>query len=273
MKTSSCPCEKLLPEKSFRNNRVSKKNKIRSLSPVGNTYKKLNRDVGQALHRYQMISDGDRIVVGVSGGADSLTLMQVLRERQTRIPISYELHAVYIDPGFEGSFAEPLEIYCRRQGFALRIEYTDFGVLGHSSENRENPCFLCSRLRRKRLFEIAAELGCNKLALGHNKDDIIETLFMNICYAGEISTMLPAQLFFRQRFTVIRPLAFVDEHVIRRFARDQRFPEFINPCPTSGTSKRREIKMLLQQLYRGNKKVKGNIFRSMSHVKPDYLLK
>ena len=96
---------------------------------------------------------------------------------------------------------------------------------------------------------------------------------MNICYAGEISTMLPAQTFFQQRFTVIRPLAFADEDLIRRFAADQGFPEFINPCPTAATSKRREIKMLLKQLYRSNKKVKGNIFRSMSHVKTEYLLK
>jgi tRNA 2-thiocytidine biosynthesis protein TtcA len=229
--------------------------------------------MGQALHRYQMISDGDRILVGVSGGADSLTLIQMLLERLARIPINYELFAVYIDAGFEGSFAEPLESYCRKLGFPLRVEYTDYGLLGHSSENRENPCFLCSRLRRKRLFEIADELGCNKLALGHNKDDVIETLFMNICYAGEISTMLPAQTFFQKRFTLIRPLAFADEELIRRFARGRRFPDFINPCPTTKTSKRREIKLMLKDLYRSNKKIKGNIFRSMSHIKPEYLLK
>jgi tRNA 2-thiocytidine biosynthesis protein TtcA len=229
--------------------------------------------MGKALHRYQMISDGDRIVVGVSGGVDSLTLMQMLLERLTRIPIKYELFAVYIDPGFEGSFAEPLEIYCHKLGFPLRIEYTDYGLLGHSSNNRENPCFLCSRLRRKRLFEIADELGCNKLALGHNKDDIIDTLFLNICYAGEISTMLPVQTFFQQKFTLIRPLAFADEELIRRFARDRRFPDFINPCPTAKTSKRREIKLMLNKLYRSNEKIKGNIFRSMSHIRPEYLLK
>jgi len=237
------------------------------------TYKALNRAMGKALRRYQMISDGDRIVVGVSGGADSLSLMWMLSERRTRIPINYDLFAVYIDPGFEGSFAEALEAYCEQLGFALRVEYTDYGLRGHSLTNRENPCFLCSRLRRKRLFEIAAELGCHKLALGHNKDDVIETLFLNICYAGEISTMVPSQTLFRQRFTLIRPLAFADEDLIRRFAKDQRFPDFENPCPTAKTSKRQEIKSLLQQLYRSNQKIKGNIFRSMSHVKLEYLLK
>ena len=237
------------------------------------TYKALNRAMGKALHRYGMICDGDRIVVGVSGGADSLTLMLMLSERQKRIPINYELFAVYIDPGFDDSFAEPLKSYCDRLGFTLRIELTDYGVLGHSPTNRENPCFLCSRLRRKRLFEIAAELDCNKLALGHNKDDVIETLFMNICYAGEISTMLPAQDFFDKRFTLIRPLAFADEDWIRRFAREQHFPDFENPCPTARTSKRREIKLLLKHLYHSNKKVKGNIFRAMSNVRPEYLLK
>ncbi|MGD2012579.1 MAG: ATP-binding protein [Desulfobacterales bacterium] len=237
------------------------------------TYKALNRAMGKALGRYQMISDGDRIVVGVSGGADSLSLMRLLTERRARIPIDYDLFAVYIDPGFEGSFAEALKAYCEQLGFALRVEYTDYGLQGHSSTNRENPCFLCSKLRRRRLFEIAAELGCHKLALGHNKDDVIETLFLNICYAGEISTMLPSQTLFEQKFTLIRPLAFADEDLIRSFARDQRFPDFENPCPTAKTSKRQEIKSLLQQLYRSNPKIKGNIFRSMSHVKLEYLLK
>ena len=229
--------------------------------------------MGRALHRYQMIADGDRILVGVSGGADSLSLMWMLIERRVRVPINYDLFAVYIDPGFDGSFAEALEAYCQQLGFRLRVEYTDYGLRGHSSENRENPCFLCSRLRRKRLFEIADELGCHKLALGHNKDDVIETLFLNICYAGEISTMLPSQAFFQQKFTLIRPLAFADEDLIRRFSKDRRFPDFENPCPTAKTSKRQEIKSLLRRLYKSNNKIKGNIFRSMSHVRSEYLLK
>jgi tRNA 2-thiocytidine biosynthesis protein TtcA len=243
------------------------------LAGRNNTYQALKRSLGRALHRWEMIADGDRIVVGVSGGADSLTLMSMLAERLARIPIHYDLFAVYIDPGFEGSFAERLEMYCQKVGFPLKVEYTDYGVLGHRADNRENPCFLCSRLRRKRLFEIAAELGCNKLALGHNKDDIIETLFLNMCYAGEISTMLPVQTLFKQKLALIRPLAYTDENLIRQFANEQRFPDFTNPCPTAATSKRREIKLMLKQLYRSNKKIKGNIFRSMSHVKLEYLLK
>ena len=239
----------------------------------GYTHKTLNRAMGKALHRYDMIRDGDRIVVGVSGGKDSLTLAWMLKERQSRVPIRYELFPVFIDPGFENSFGRPLQRYCENIGFSLRVEYTDCGIAAHGPGNRENPCFLCSRLRRKRLFEVSAELDCRKIALGHNRDDIIETLFLNICYAGEISTMQPFQPFFQNKYTVIRPLAFADEDDIRRFGREHGFPEFVNPCPSAGNSKRQEIKTLLRQLYRSNPKIKGNIFRSMSHVNVDYLLK
>lgn len=237
------------------------------------THKILNRTVGKALHRYDMISDGDRIAVGLSGGKDSLALMWILNERLARVPVHYELFAVHVDPGFEGGYADELIDYCRAEGYRIRIEKTDFGLRGHSPENRENPCFLCARLRRQRLFEVARELGCSKLALGHHKDDIIETLFLNMFYAGEISTMSPAQSFFKGLFQVIRPLAYSEEDVIKRFAKEQRFPELINPCPSSKNSKRREIKTMLSQLYRTNKKIRGNIFRSLHRVKEEYLLK
>lgn len=236
-------------------------------------YKRLNRTVGQAIHRYEMISDGDRIAVGLSGGADSLFLMHILSERLRRVPIRYELAAVYIDPGFDQTIPERLAEYCREQKYDLHIEYTDYGLLGHSAENRENPCFLCSRLRRKRLFELTAQMNCNKLALGHNRDDIIETLFLNMCYAGEISTMVPSQEMFGGEIVVIRPLAFTDENLIRRFAREADFPVFQNPCPSTENSKRHEIKGFLNQLYRGNDKIKGNIFRAMSRPRTEYLLK
>jgi len=235
-------------------------------------YKSLNRDIGKAIHQYGMISDGDRILIGISGGKDSLTLMWFLKERLSRIPISYDLFGVYVDPGFEGGCDDSLASWVKSAGLHMRVEHTNNGVLANSTFNRENPCFLCSRLRRKKIFEIAEELNCNKIALGHHKDDIIETFFINVCYSGSISTMCPIQPMFEGKFSIIRPLAFVDEEKIIRFAKTRNFPEFINPCPYSKVSKRKEIKELLNNLYRRNKKIKGNIFKSLSHVNLEYLL-
>ncbi|MBW2107396.1 MAG: tRNA 2-thiocytidine(32) synthetase TtcA [Deltaproteobacteria bacterium] len=233
----------------------------------------LRRAVGQAIHLYGMISDGDRIAVGLSGGTDSLTLLWSLHERRSRIPIDYFLAAIHIDLGFEGGIVPQVERFCLDAGIVLRVEHTDYGIRAHSEENRENPCFLCARLRRKRLFELSHEMGCQKLALGHHMDDIIETLLINMCYAGEMSTMVPIQPFFGGKLTVIRPLAHVAGDTIDRFARSQGFPVLTNPCPTAETSKRRHIRKLLEALYETNPKIRGNLFRAMSHVKPDYLLR
>ncbi len=235
------------------------------------TYKHLNRVLGKALHTYNMIQDGDRIVVGLSGGKDSWSLLWLLAERQKRVPVRYDLFAVHIDPGFERGPADLIAQYSRQIGVTVRIEHTDHGLLAHGPDNRENPCFLCSRLRRKRLFEIAEELNCNKVALGHTKDDIIETLFLNLFYAGEMSTMMPSQPFFGGRFTVIRPLAFADEDALRHLAEQMKWPIHPNPCPSAGNSKRAQVKALLKALYAGNKKIKGNIFRALRHVRPEYL--
>ena len=234
--------------------------------------KAINRDMGRAIHHYDMINDGDRILVGVSGGKDSLTLIWYLQERLARIPISYTLVPVYVDPGFEGGFGEELSAWMQSQDLGLHQEYSDNGIVAHSRENLENPCFLCARRRRRRLFEIAEASGCNKIAFGHHKDDIVETFFINMCYTGVMGTMCPVQSVFQGRFRIIRPLAFVDEERIRRFAADHGFPEFENPCPTARTSKRQEIKDVLNSLYQGNKKIKDNIFRSLSHVNQEYML-
>ena len=179
---------------------------------------------------------------------------------------------MYIDPGFNPELGREIAAVVQNMGHSLRVELTDYGLQGHGPENRENPCFLCSRLRRKRLFEIADELGCTKLALGHHKDDIIETLFLNMCYAGEVSTMRPMQPFFKGRFTVIRPLAYTDESLIRKWSGEQEYPNFENPCPSANNSRRRYVKDMLRQLYRSNRKIKGNIFRALHHVNPEYLL-
>jgi len=234
--------------------------------------KSVNHDVGKAIARYDMISHQDRILVGVSGGKDSLTLLWLLHERLSRIPVTYKLFPVYIDPGFPGGFSDGLRVWVKTHGMNLRVEYTDDGIRAHSPENRENPCFMCARLRRKKIFEIASELECNKIAFGHHKDDIIETFFLNICFSGMMATMRPNQPLFDDRFSIIRPLAFVDENRIGLFAGKNHFPEFVNPCPYGKISRRKEIKDLLDQLYQTNPKIRGNIFRSLSNVNQDYLL-
>ena len=249
--------------------------RFRKLTAAGvprSLYAAINRQVGQALAQYEMLEDGDRVAVGVSGGKDSLALYWILQERLARIPIKYEICAIHVNPGFEGGDSGKLFEWFNGRGWPLKVADENFGPLAHSEENRENPCFLCSRLRRKRLFEMAKELGCNKLALGHHKDDIIETFFINVCYAGEIATMRPKQEFFKGAFTVIRPLAFVEEARIARFSGSMNFPEFHMACPSSKISKRGEIKGLLDTLYRSNRKIRGNIFRALGNVRPDYLL-
>lgn len=243
------------------------------MRPAGHAYHALNRAIGKALHAYDMIRDGDRILVGLSGGGDSLALLWMLADRQRRVQVRFELSAAHIDLGFGDRAGPGLEEFCGRLGVPLRVEMTDFGLQGHSPSNRENPCFLCARLRRQRLFEVADGLGCATLALGHTQDDIIETLFINMLYAGEISSMRPAQPLFNGRFTIIRPLAYAGKALIDRFVKDHRLPAVENSCPTSRTSRRRTVKRMLGELYRENPNIRGNIFRALHHVKTEYLLK
>ncbi len=227
--------------------------------------------MGKAIHRYGLIQDGDRIIVGVSGGKDSLTLLHLLQERRKRVPIDYELVPVHIDLGFDSERAEILKNFFEAQGLSYHIEFTDIGKRANSPENRENPCFLCSWERRKRIFHLAHRLQCNKIALGHHKDDIIETLLLNIFYSAEISTMLPVQTLFKGKITLIRPLALIEEKKIERFAREMGLPFGPSGCPSSGKTKRKEVKELIEALERKNRKVKGNIFRSLSNIKLDYM--
>lgn len=228
--------------------------------------------MGKAIHTHKMIRDGDHVMVAVSGGKDSVALLWLLSERIKRIPIEYRITAVHVDPGFGANWAGQMESFFLGNGFEHRVIKSDIGPKAHGSENRENPCFLCSRLRRKLLFELAAEIGCNRIAFGHHKDDLIETFFLNVFYGASISTMLPVQEFFKGEFTVIRPLYLVDEGMVRRYAQTMGWDEIKLGCPTAGSSKREEIKNMLKHFYRSNKKIKGNIFHALKNVNPDYLL-
>ena len=230
----------------------------------------VRRRVGEAIHRYQMIQDGDRIVVGVSGGKDSLSLLDLLWAQRRRAPVTYDVIAVHIDLGFDGT-GDKLVPFLRDTGIPYHVEKTRIGPVAHSEINRENPCFLCARLRRKRLFELAKQMGSRKVALAHHRDDMIETLLMNMFYSGEFGTMIPHQRLFQGRISIIRPLALTDEDAIRRYVRNRGFPVIATGCPTTKHSKRSEIKAVLEELVQKNPRIKGNIFRAMRNIRKDYL--
>ncbi|MEW6266827.1 MAG: ATP-binding protein [Thermodesulfobacteriota bacterium] len=235
--------------------------------------RKLNRLAGKAVWQYGLIQAGDRVLVGLSGGKDSLALLYYLLERRPRVPIVYDLVVAHINLGYEpSSETKRLRDYVRGLGLESCFEDTRIAYLAHSEINTENPCFLCARLRRKRLFELARDHGCSKVALGHHREDLIETLLLNIFYSGEISTMLPRQEFFGGLVTVVRPLCMVPEATIRSVVKTLDLPVINSECPSAVQSRRREIKEIIERLTRSNKKVKGNLFRSLSNYRPEYLL-
>lgn len=234
----------------------------------------LKKWLEKAVMDYGMIEAGDRVLVGVSGGLDSMVLLDLLNTPMVYTP-PFKILAVNIDPGFDETYAgfAALEGRLRGGGYDYLIEKSDIGPLSHSEVNRKNPCFLCSRLRRRRLFEIAAERGCTKIALAHHRDDIIETLLINLFYGREISTMVPKQTIFGGTMHIIRPLAYLPEALVKRYSRERGFAAIENHCPTSRTSRRRYVKDLLTQMEQENPRVRENLWRALGHVKPDYLPK
>ena len=234
--------------------------------------KKIFKKLGRAIRHYELIEGGERIAVAVSGGKDSLSLLWLLRERLRWVPKPYALIAVHLDMGFPDSRPLAVEAFCRDLGIPFHYERTDYGVRAHGPENRENPCFLCARLRRQHLFEMARSLKCAKLAFGHNQDDIIETFFLNLFFGGQISTMVPRQVLFQGALTLIRPLALLGEREIQGLVQRRAWPEMINLCPSAGRSSREQLKKMLSEAYALNPKIRGNIFNALGNARRDYLL-
>jgi len=228
------------------------------------------RWVGKAIDQFQMIREGDRIAVGVSG-VDSLCLLWILRERLKWIPVRYHVKAIYVDLGFGGAMSRTIGAYLQREGFDYTVIETDFGIRAHSSANRENPCFLCAQERRKTLFGFLHDNNCNKLALGHHLEDINATFFLNILYGSSLSTMLPCQELFEGRVTIIRPLALVYKEQLHRLADFLELPAVINPCPSSNNSQRQEVNDLLNHFYMKDRRIRYNIFQAMRNINSAYL--
>jgi len=230
----------------------------------------ISKKVGRAVGDYNMIKDKDKILVAVSGGKDSLTLLKLLKYRQSFAPIKFDILAAHIDFGYSKTLPKLLAGFFEK----LQVKYYIKKVNIFKDKNRADiNCFWCSWNRRKALFELAAKRKFNKVALGHHFDDIIETVLLNLFYQGQISAMKPKQELFDGKITIIRPLAYVEEKETARLAHQLKdFPYQTCDCPSAIDSHRKVIKKIIRELYRSCPHIKKNIFNSIKRIKKDYLL-
>jgi tRNA 2-thiocytidine biosynthesis protein TtcA len=247
---------------------------VAAQSHIPESVRALTSRVDRAVLEYHMLEEKDRLLVAVSGGADSMTLLHLLSRRLPIYAPSARLYAVYVDMGFGGGEERGriMRDYWQRLGVNGRILHTTIGPLAHSEENRENPCFLCSRIRRKQIFATAEFFGCNKIAFGHHKDDLVETLLLNMVFGREISTSPPNLVLHTGRYHLLRPLLYADEALVKTYAAENAIPVFHQACPSDGSTKRQWIKEWLAELEAAHPGSRENIFQSMKRVKNEYLL-
>ena len=236
--------------------------------------KKLCRLVGQAIGDFGMIEDGDKVMVCVSGGKDSYAMLDILLKLRERAPIHFEIVAVNLDQKQPNFPAEILPNYLKGLGVQYHIEEQDtYSIVKRVIPEGKTTCGLCSRLRRGILYRVADELGASKIALGHHRDDILETLMLNMFFAGKLKGMPPKLRSDDGKHIVIRPMAYVPEKLLERYAADMSFP--IIPCDLCGSQPNLQRQTMKQMLRDWEKQFPGrveNLFRSMHHIVPSHLM-
>ena len=221
---------------------------------------KLLSQVRKCIRDYQMLSPGDRVAVGVSGGKDSLALLRLLAELRDHSAVPFELLAVTLDMGYEEMDFSPVADLCARLQVPYTLRRTQIREIVFDIRKEENPCALCAKLRRGILNETAVELGAHKVALGHHYDDTVETFALSLIYEGRISCFLPVTYLDRTGLTLIRPMLYLHEKTIRNFAERENLPVVHNPCPADKNTKREDVKALLYELEGRYPGMKDNIF-------------
>lgn len=236
--------------------------------------KKLRRLVGQAIGDYQMIAEGDRIMVCLSGGKDSYTLLTLLRELRRRAPVRFDLLAVHLDQKQPGYPKDVLPNYMQKIDVPFRFVSQDtYSIVKEHVPQGQTMCAMCSRLRRGILYRVAEEERCTKIALGHHADDILETFFLNLFFAGSLNGMPPKMITKDGRFTVIRPLALCRERDIATFAAEMNYP--IIPCTLCGSQpdlKRKQLKSWLETIQSENPQTENSLLMSLSNIRLDRLM-
>ena len=236
--------------------------------------KKIIRETATAIVDYNMIEDGDKVMVCLSGGKDSYTLLEVLRTLQTRAPIKFELLAVNLDQKQPGFPEHVLPEYLSSIGVPFHIENEDtYSIVKRVIPEGKTTCSLCSRLRRGILYRVAEEFGCNKIALGHHRDDILATFFLNLFYAAKLKSMPPKLVSDNGKHTVIRPLAYVAESDIIKYAEIMEFP--IIPCNLCGSQenlKRQEINRMIRAWEKESPKKVWNTYKALANIVPSHLM-
>jgi tRNA 2-thiocytidine biosynthesis protein TtcA len=236
--------------------------------------KRLCRQMGQAISDFNLIEEGDRVMVCMSGGKDSYGMLDILLKMQARAPVKFELIAVNLDQKQPGFPAEVLPAYLQSLGVKFHIETQDtYSIVKEKVPEGKTMCSLCSRLRRGILYKVARELGCNKLALGHHRDDMLQTFFLNMFFGGKLKGMPPKLVSDNGEFMVIRPLAFVAETDLIRWAEHRQFP--IIPCTLCGSQENLQRKQIGNMLREWQKKFPGrieNMFAALQNIVPSHLM-
>lgn len=219
--------------------------------------------VRQAIDQYHMIEEGDHIAIGISGGKDSLTLLWGLAYLQRFYPKQFSLSAITVDMGIDTMDLEPIKALCQEFQVSYEIVPTEIGKILFDIRKETNPCSLCAKLRKGALNQKALEIGCNKIAYAHHKDDLIETAMMSLLYEGRFYAFSPVTHLDRTDLTVIRPLMFVSEADVKGFRNKYQLPVCKNPCPMDGHTRREYVKNLIHTLNMENPGVKDRLFRAV----------